>query len=200
MSIYDDNEKNDYFEDTEIPEKPIEEKKPRLTPDDPRYWEEPEGEFDHLQPSPGSHLKLWICVGATAVMIGLLYALYLRLFNPYIEDATQYGYVERIDKKGETFKTFEGVILPYKNLMDTTRVYDSDIVFSTTSSDVAATLKEMQFANKPVRITYRVYHTALPWRGESKLIITAADSVNEKDILPPDRNAYYGPNDERTYE
>lgn len=191
MSIYDDNEKNDFFEDSNIPEKPKPEKKPRLTPDNPQYWEEPEGEYDHLQLSRGNHLKLWIGLGVVAVIIGVLYAFYLRLFNPYIEDAVQYGYVERIDKRGETFKTFEGVILPYKNLMDTTRVYDSDIVFSTTDDEVAARLLDMQFANRPVRITYRVYHTALPWRGESKLIVTAADSVNERDILPPDRNPSY---------
>lgn len=187
MSLYDDNEKNDFFEDTDIPEQPKPVKKPRLSPEDPKYWEEPEGEFEHLRPSPGSHWKFWVWLGIAAVTFGILYALYLRMFNPYVEDATQYGYVERIDKKGETFKTFEGVLLPYKNLMDTTRVYDSDIVFSTSDADVAARLKEMQFANHPVRITYRIYHTALPWRGDSKLIVTAVDSVNEKDILPPDR-------------
>ena len=42
MNIYDDNEKDDFFENSDISEKKEEPKKPVYTPDDPRYWEEPE--------------------------------------------------------------------------------------------------------------------------------------------------------------
>lgn len=192
MSIYSDNEREDFFEDTsDVPEKKKEPKKPALQPDDPRYWEEPEDEFEHLRPAPGSHWKFWVWIGVSAVTVGILWALYLRMFSPYIEDATQYGYVESMEKRGEVFKTFEGVLLPYKNLMDTTRVYEGDIRFSAADAKVAARLKEMQYANKPVRVSYKVYKWAMPWRGDAKLIITAADSVNERDILPPDRRPAY---------
>ena len=192
MSIYDENEKNDYFEDTsDIPEKVKEPKKPALRPDDPRYWEEPEDEFEHLRPSPRTHWKFWCWFVGSLVVIGLLWFGYIQIFNPYVEDATQYGYVESVEKRGDVFKTFEGVLLPYKNLMDTTRVYDGDLVFSTNEPTVAARLKEMQFRNNPVRISYSIYHTVMPWRGESKILVTAVDSVGERDILPPDRQPEY---------
>lgn len=194
MSIYDENEKNDYFENSEEPEnekKTEEPKKPTYTPDDPRYWEEPEDEFEHLRPRGRRNWKLWLWVALTAVAAGLLWGGYVRLFHPYIEQAAQYGYVERIDKRGDLIQTYEGVLLPYKNLMDTTRVYEGDLAFSTGDPSVAARLKEMQFANRPVRVIYSVYRTVLPWRGEQKVIITRVDSVRERDILPPDRQPEY---------
>lgn len=181
-----ENEKNDFFEDSEVPEKPVEPKKPVLTPDDPRYWEEPEDEFEHLRPSRDSW-KLWAWVAAVAVVVGLLWAGYIRMFHPYVREAVQYGYVEQVAPQGDVISTYEGILLPYKNLMDTMRAYEGDFVFSTSDPVLAARLKEMQFANLPVRVTYDVYHTTMPWRGDSKHIITAVDSVDERNILPPDR-------------
>lgn len=187
MGLYDESNKNDYFENSDAPEKVKEPKKPKLNPEDPLYWEEPEGDFDHLIPSKGSRMRLWIWVAAAAVVIGILWGCYIRYFRAYMTDATQYGYIEQIAPQGNVVNTYEGVLLPYKNLMDSTRVYDGDFIFSTTDADVAAELKKMQFANRPVRVTYKVYHTSVPWRGNSKIIVTAVDSVSEKDILPPDR-------------
>lgn len=187
MSIYDENEKNDYFENSEVPEKKKEPVKPKYTPDDPRYWEEPEDEFEHLKPSGRVNWKLWCWVFGVAILFGLLWVGYLRVFNPYVQEATQYGYIENIEKRGELFHTYEGVLLPYKNLMDTTRVYESDFKFSTSNPSLAAKLKEMQYSNQPVRVNFSVYHTAMPWRGDTRIIITAVDSVDPRNILPPDR-------------
>lgn len=186
MRFRDDNEKSDYFDGPDIPDRPVEPKKPTLKPDDPRYWEEDEDEFEHLRPSQKSW-KLWIWVAVAGVAFGILYAGYRKLFTPKIEMATQYGYIESIEKHKNLFDTFEGVILPYKNLMDTTRVYDGDFRFSTRNDEVAAQLKRMQFAGRPVRVSYDVYRSVMPWRGETDIIITRVDSVNERDILPPDR-------------
>lgn len=186
MGIYDESDKNDYFENSYVPETPKPQKMPRLTPDDPRYWEEPEDEFGHLKPSPRSRKRIWLWVALFAIVIGVIWGIYLRYFHAYITDATQYGYVEGIAPQGDVIKTYEGVLLPYKELMDTTRVYKQDFVFSTTNANVAAKLKRMQFANRPVRVTYKQYHTSMPWRGNSKIIVTAVDSVSEKSILPPE--------------
>lgn len=192
MGIYDESNKNDYFEDSaEVPRKVKEPKKPKLKPDDPRYWEEPEGEFDHLKPSPRTAIKLWLWVGVCAVVIGIIWGCYLRYFHPYEREVTQYGYIEQIAPHGNVMNSYEGVMLPYKNLMDTTRVYEGDFHFSTTNAELAAEIKKMQFANKPVRLTYDVYHTTVPWRGKSKIIVTGVDTVNERNILPPDRMPDY---------
>lgn len=94
MNIYDDNEKDDFFENSDISEKKEEPKKPVYTPDDPRYWEEPEDEFEHLRPAPGSRWKLWAWIAGVAIITGILWGGYIRLFNPYVQQASQYGYIE----------------------------------------------------------------------------------------------------------
>lgn len=181
-------EDNDYFDGPDLPEepkKPKEPKKPVLKPDDPRYWDEPESEFEHLRPAQSS--RVWWWIAAAGLLLGLLIALYIHIFEPYAENAVQYGYVEDVRYQGYMFKTYEGVILPYKNLMDTTRVYDGDFRFSTTDGNAAVTLRRMQYANRPVRVVYKIYNTALPWRGDSRIRVVAVDSVDPRNILPPDR-------------
>lgn len=194
-----EEEKNDYFEDAEVPEKPAEVQKPTYTPDDPRYWEEPEDEFEHLRPSRRINWKLWAWLLVSAVAIGLLWAGYIRLFHPCIREASQSGYIEKLDKRGDTFITFEGVMLPYRNLMDTMRSYDGDFEFSVTDPAVAAQLQRMLFDNRPVRVHYREYHVALPWRGDTRRLVESVDSVNPQDLLPPDRQpaSVMQPNDDK---
>lgn len=182
----DDDKETDFFED-EVPDPVKEEKKPVYTPDDPRYWEQPEDPFSHLTPSRPRRRRIWWWAGITAVLIGALEALYVRYFVPCVTEACETGYVDRIEKSGQLLKSYEGVLLPYKNLMDTLRPYEGDFRFSTTDTDVAVRLKKMHFANLPVRVHYKVYRTAVPWRGETEVYITAVDSVNPRDILPPDR-------------
>lgn len=183
---FEEEDNNDWFEETEVPaEKPKEPRKPTLTPDDPAYWEQPESEFEHLKPSPDR--RLWWWLAATGVVIGLLIAAYIQVFVPYVKTATQYGYVESVEKRGTVFNTYEGVILPYKSLMDTVRPYEGDIHFSTTNTDAAVMLRRMQYANRPVRINYKVYRTRMPWRGDERLYIVEVDSVDPRQILPPDR-------------
>lgn len=195
MRIFEETEKNDYFENSEVVEKPKEEKKEVLSPEDPRYWEEPEDEFEHLRPLTRTSWKIWAWVAVAVVSLLVLCWIWTRIFHPYVQEATQFGYVETIEKRGELFPTYEGVLLPYKNLMDTTRVYEEDVVFSTNNPGVAARMKELQFVNKPVRVQYMKYHTVMPWRGESKLIITDVDSVSALDIMPYERQPEFVKND-----
>lgn len=189
MRIQEDDN-NDYFDGPDIPDTPERKeeppvKKPSYRPDDPRYWEEPESEFEHLRPDPEN--RIWWWIAGAGIVIGLLIAAYIRWFQPYSESAVQYGYVESVEYRGTFFKTYEGVILPYKNIMDTTRVYEGDFVFSTSSPEAAITLRKMQYANRPVRVVYKTYRSVMPWRGDARHIIVAADSVDPSKILPPDR-------------
>lgn len=183
----DDND-NDFFEDEYIPEepkKPKEPKKPALKPEDPRYWDEPEPEFEHLRPERSTRLWLWVAL--CGVVVGILYAGWLYVFNPYAVNAVNYGYIDSIEQRGALFKSYEGVLLPYKNLMDTTRVYQGDFVFSTKNDSAAVFLRRMQYRNRPVRVEYRQYRTVMPWRGDTKYLVVRVDSVDPSLILPPDR-------------
>lgn len=178
----DSNEKNDYFDGPDIPEPEIVPKKPIYQPDDPNYWDD-ESEWEHLKPRRRTALWLWL--GAAILVIGLLIGMWLRYFSPYVTDAVQFGYVEHIEARGTIFKTFEGILLPYKELHDTTRIYNRDFIFTAADEKTATALKRAMLEGRPVAVEYRQYHATLPWRGSSKTIITAVDSVNPATIIPP---------------
>lgn len=178
-------EEEDYFESTEVPEeKPKAPKKPKYSPENPRYWEQEPSRWEHLRPR--SRLRVWLTVTAVAVGLGLVTAIWLRYFSPYVDDTVEYGYVEHIEREGTVFKTYEGILLPYKELRDTTRLYRRDFVFTAADAHVAAQLKRMQQAALPVCVHYRRYHGRLPWRGNSTTLITQVDSVDPAKILPPE--------------
>ena len=189
MSQYNDRddeerEDNDYFDSADPA--PEEEKKPKpekINPEDPRYWEK-DDRWSHLKPRRRARFYLWLVLAA--VCAGAIVTIYLRYFSPYIEDATQYGYVENIEKRGMLFKTFEGTLIPYKELMDTTRVYHRDFIFTAADVKVATELKRAELDHRPVRVEYKRYFGTLPWRGASQIIITKVDSVNPRNILPPE--------------
>lgn len=185
---FDDDEhngKDDFFDNERaVEEKPKEEKKPLYKPDDPAYWDEEESEWEHLKPH--TRLPLWLWLVAAAIVIGLIVGCWIRYFSPYVEDATQFGYVENIEKRGTIFKTFEGTLIPYRELMDTTRVYSRDFIFSVQDDKTASILKKALYDARPIRVEYKKYHATVPWRGANKIVVTAADTVDPDKILPPE--------------
>lgn len=186
-------DKEDYFEKSpeDIPKKEKPPKKPRYHDDDPRYYEEEESRWEHLKPSTYRRgPMLWI-VGAVVVVMCFLVCLYIYIFTPRVHEATQYGYVDHVQKEGMMFHTYEGMMLPYKSLMDTVRPYEGDFEFSAKDSEVATQLLRQQGTGKPVKVQYKVYRFAMPWRGNSKVIVTAVDSVDPRTLLPPDRIPEY---------
>lgn len=184
-----DDDKEDYFDDVERPVPPKKPHEPALTPDDPKYWEAEESEFEHLIPAnPGRKKLVWFWSGCALVVGALLMFVWLRYFSPYVDQAAQYGYVNHIERRGTIFKTYEGEFLPFRNVLDTTRVDTTtvnraDLQFTATPK-VAARLREFYFSNRPVRVTYRKYHTTLPWRGDSKTVIIGVDSVDPHNLVP----------------
>ena len=114
-----DNDDNDFFDGPDIPEEPVKPKAPEPTPDTPDYWEE-ESEWEHLRPIRRWRSRLFIILTIVAAII-MVFG-YIWFFNPYVKEATQFGYIEELEYRGTIFKTYEGVMLPYKELHDTTRI------------------------------------------------------------------------------
>lgn len=178
-----DDDKENLFNGFE-PEEPKKPKEPAYQPDDPRYWDRDEGEWDHLRPtSVGRKLIMW-GIGALSVLL-LVWLAWRFVFAPYAEDAVQYGYIDTVERRGDFFKTYEGTMLPYKTLHDTTRLYREDFIFST-SDKLGAVLREYQNSGHPLRVEYRTYRFPLPWRGESKRVVVRVDTVNPDSIIPAD--------------
>lgn len=179
-----DDDKNDFFDGPDLPDPEKKAKPPVLHPDDPKYWDREESAWEHLRPA--SRNRVWWWVAAAGIIAGLAVAFWLRYCSPYIDEATQYGYVESIDKRGTVFKTYEGVLIPYREIMDTTRVYRRDFVFTAQDARVATRLYNIQRAGMPAEVRYKVYHATLPWRGASKIIVVSADTADAAKILPPE--------------
>lgn len=183
-------EKEDFFERVpeEKPKKVKPPKEPRLRPDDPLYYEREEGKWEHLLPGPrrGRYL-VFLGLSLVAAIMILCWG-YIYFFTPEVSEAEEYGYVEDIHREGKLFTTYEGVILPYKNLKDARRDYEKDFVFST-NEHIASELRRRQHSGVPVRVHYEVYRQRFPWRGASKTIVTGFDTLSNeevKKILPPE--------------
>lgn len=180
------DEKHDWFDGPDIPETPEEPRKPVCSPDDPEYWEGEESEWEHLRPR--NKARPWLWTFLALAVAALMLAGWLCWFSPFVSEASQFGYVESLEKRGDIFKTYEGVLIPYKEFNDTTRTYDRDFVFSVERIEDWKELRRARRDARPVRVDYQVFHRPLPWRGESRVVVTAVDSVDPSKILPPEFN------------
>lgn len=170
-------EPDDYFDGPDLEDPVKEPKKPTFKPEDPDYYEE-ESEWEHLKPRRRRrHFWLWFSLFLIILAGGV--ALWLRYFSPYVEEATEYGYVDNMERRGTIFKTFEGVLIPCANLRDTTRLYNRDFIFTVRDRDDYLILRRAMKSGKPVTVEYNQYHATLPWRGASKIVVTAVDTVNQ---------------------
>ncbi len=176
--------KPDYFDGEDLPD-PVKEKRVRYPEDDPRYWDDDDTQWDHLRGL--RKWKLWAYIGGALLIILIFIACWIRYMRPYATGGVQYGYVEQIEERGAIFHTFEGTLLPYRNLMDTTRPYGHDFIFTAADDKIAADLKRASLANKPVKIEFKQYMATVPWRGDSRILVTRVDTVNPMNIMPPDR-------------
>ncbi len=182
-----DDEKEDFFENTP-PEKPKEPKPPVIPPEDPRYWDREESEWEHLRMGTSRRKRFRILAGICVVLFLLLIFGFKWMFGTRAEQSVAYGYVDNIEYRGKVIKTYEGVLIPYKEIHDTTRVYKEDFDFSTSKTQAAA-LNAYRNSGRPVKVTYRTYISRMPWRGESLRYVERVDTVNPDSILPPEFNA-----------
>jgi hypothetical protein len=106
----------------------------------------------------------------------------------------EYGYVDTIQRRGEYIKTYEGSLIRYREIHDTTRVYTTDFIFSTPDAQ-GRLLQRFLGSGRPVKVTYKVYNCVLPWRGERREVVMRVDTISPDSILPPefDARAYAHP-------
>lgn len=180
-------EENDYYDsDAEDSPQPVKKTKaPKLDPEDPDYWmEEEESPFSGIISGP-SNTWIWKLVVAVVTVIAVLGA-WIWFLRPYSDNAVKYGYIKNMERRGSIIKTFEGTMIPYKELGDPNPFYFTELPFSVQSDSLAAHMKRMMLGCVPVRIEYETYHTPLPWKGEQTLVVVRADTADPSKILPPE--------------
>lgn len=182
----DSDEDNDYFDsETDTDPEPKKEKKSTvLDPENPDYWIEDEPQIPSIIPKGRKKWKWWLA--AALVPLVLVLACWVWMFVPYVDGAVRYGYLLHMERRGNVVKTFEGEMVPYREIDEVGPVHFEKLRFSVADDTTAAKMKAMMLRCVPVRIEYKVYHTSLPWRGEEKTVVVKADSADVARILPPE--------------
>lgn len=117
---------------------------------------------------------------ARGIVIGslllIILAFYWLFFNRYgIGERT--GILIKITHKGNIFKTDEGEMwLSCRQMTNPEKFY-----FSVTDDSLASVLKSLQ--DECLQVTYEQYRGLLPWRGDSKYIVTGVAPI-KKDQSP----------------
>ncbi len=172
MPLLDDNF-NDYFEQPK--EEPAADKPQEETPEQREEREIKEATIERRY----NRVKWAIGIFVTLMTLLLVFWLWQRYFHPYIE-GEECGYVETVTNQGMLFKTYEGKMMSEKILPDTVRRYYSDFLFTIQDDSVARRVMRNAGTGKRVRLSYVEYKGRLPWRGETKRIVTAV----ELDTIP----------------
>lgn len=182
----DDEEGDNDFYDSDVEPTPVVKKPkvPKLDPEDPDYWIEEESPLSRIISGSRNKWKWWLA--GTITILVIILGVWLWFFRPYIDNAVKYGYIRSMERRGSVLKTFEGVMIPYKELGDPNPLYFEKINFSVESDSLAARMKWMMLNCIPVRVEYEQYHSPLPWKGEANIIVVKADSADISKILPPE--------------
>ncbi|MDE6637194.1 MAG: hypothetical protein K2K32_03045 [Muribaculaceae bacterium] len=186
--VDDREEENDFFTSDAEPVVVKKSKAPALDPEDPDYWIEEESELENIIHKTKNKWKWWL--GSVLTLLLIILVAWIWFFRPYVDDAVKYGYIKNMERRGSIVKTFEGSMIPYKELGDPNPMYFEEVRFSVESDSLAARMKRMMLDCVPVRLEYQLYHSSLPWKGDEKMIITKVDSADVNKILPPDYRYY----------
>ena len=123
-------------------------------------------------PKPVSKFKRFTRSLIVILILGLIFSIYWFFFNKY-SDGERTGVLIKISRKGNIFKTNEGEMwLSCRQMTNPEKFY-----FSISSDSIANVLKGLQ--DECVQLTYNQYRASLPWRGDSKYIVTGVVKVKK---------------------
>lgn len=106
------------------------------------------------------------------VFLLLTFCIYWFFFNIYSK-GERTGVLIKISHKGNVFKTDEGEMwLSCRQMTNPEKFY-----FSVRSDSIATLLKNLQ--DQCVQVSYTQYRASLPWRGDTKYIVTGVLPVGK---------------------
>jgi hypothetical protein len=105
----------------------------------------------------------------TIILLALGGFIYWKYFATF-SDGLQGGKMQKISRKGNIFKTWEGYILinPSSDI-NTSAITSREWPFTVTSDSLAHVLES--YAEKSVILRYHQKNGILPWRGDTEYII-----------------------------
>jgi hypothetical protein len=102
----------------------------------------------------------------------LAFSIYWFFFNTYGR-GERTGILVKITNKGNIFKTDEGEMwLSCRQVTNPEKFY-----FSVINDSLALVLKDLQ--DECVQLSYKQYRASLPWRGDTKYIVTGVVPIRK---------------------
>ncbi|MGM5631500.1 hypothetical protein O2K51_11420 [Apibacter raozihei] len=116
-----------------------------------------------------------IIVGIIIVSIG---AFFVYFYLPYGDSSVKAGQLNYVMHKGIFFKTYEGKLIQtgFKSPVSG-GVQSNEFEFSIKNKELAQKL--MSVTGKDVKLHYKEYFGALPWRGYTKYIVDSIISIED---------------------
>lgn len=104
--------------------------------------------------------------------LSIIFSVYWFYFNKY-GNGERTGILVKITHKGNLFKTDEGEMwLSCRQMTNPEKFY-----FSVTNDSIVQVLKNLQ--DECVQLSYTQYRAALPWRGDTKYIVTGVVPIRK---------------------
>jgi hypothetical protein len=107
---------------------------------------------------------------------------YVRYYVPYSSSSVRAGELNYVMYKGVLFKTWEGKLIQ-TGLQSKTAgaVQSNEFEFSIENEQLARKLMNLTGSN--VKLHYKEYYGAIPWRGYTKYIVDSIISVDKKTVI-----------------
>lgn len=135
--------------------------------------------------------RMLLALGTLVVILLLVFIIRDQFFSVYQEKDVK-GRIMDIALRGTIFNTYEAQMLCY-DVVAPGNVLKSEFNFSVSNDSIVKKLGELKQTPLAVQVHFKEYKHSVPWRGETKYVVTAIDTVtissyvdNVKDIpLPP---------------
>ena len=120
--------------------------------------------------------RVFLALGMLVVLLILFFFIRDRYFRVYQESNIK-GRIADVSLRGSVFKTYEGKLLSY-DVVSEGNVREKEFEFTVDDDSLAHTLGTLKQTPIAVQLNYKEYKSSVPWRGETKYIVTSIDTVN----------------------
>ena len=104
--------------------------------------------------------------------------IYWKYYYPYTSDGVKSGYLNFAVRKGQVFKTYEGMLIQEGVKSKTSgAIQSNEFEFSIKSKAVFDVLKLN--SGKVFDLHYKEYNGVIPWRGNTKYIVDSIISMRD---------------------
>lgn len=121
-------------------------------------------------------MKKIFFISISIIIAGLLIFGYIWFYVPYSKSGVKAGILNDVKYKGIIFKTYEGHLILSGFKPGQQGLQSNEFQFSIEDKELA--IKLMSMSGENVKLHYKEYFGALPWRGYTKYIVDSIVAVS----------------------